>query len=155
MLTIIQRVTHANVVVDNVVIGDIKHGIVALLAIEKKDGEAEAKKLIERVLNYRIFADANDKMNLSLRDVSGGLLLIPQFTLAADTSKGTRPSFTSSAPPGLAEPLFEFAAQYAKQFHPTVACGKFGADMQLSLCNDGPVTFTLRTPANDHKYMLK
>ncbi|MEH6502871.1 MAG: D-aminoacyl-tRNA deacylase [Cycloclasticus sp.] len=155
MLTVIQRVTHANVMVDNAVIGDIKHGIVALLAVEKKDGEAEAEKLIERVLNYRIFADANDKMNLSLRDVSGGLLLIPQFTLTADTNKGTRPSFTSSAPPDLAEPLFEFAVQYAKQLHPTVACGQFGADMQLTLCNDGPVTFTLRTPANGHKSMLK
>jgi D-tyrosyl-tRNA(Tyr) deacylase len=143
MLTVLQRVTHANVVVNNEIIGEIQQGIVALLAIEKEDGEIQAKQLIERILNYRIFADENDKMNLSLRDINGGLLLIPQFTLAADTKKGTRPSFTPAALPAVAEPLFEIALAHAKIQHINVACGKFGADMQVSLCNDGPVTFTL------------
>ncbi len=145
MLTVIQRVTHGSVLVSGLMIGDIKQGVVALVAIEKTDGEAQAKQLIDRILNYRIFADNNDKMNLSLRDIDGGLLLIPQFTLAADTRKGTRPSFTPSAPPSIAKPLFEFVTQYAKQQYNHVSCGEFGADMQVSLCNDGPVTFTLKT----------
>jgi len=145
MLTVIQRVSHANVIVNGQVIGEISQGIVALLAIEKEDSETQAKQLIERILSYRIFADQNDKMNLSLSDINGGLLLIPQFTLAADTKKGSRPSFTSAAPPSTAQPLFEFTAQYAKQRHPVVSLGEFGADMQVSLCNDGPVTFTLST----------
>lgn len=145
MLTVIQRVTHAHVAVNNSIIGDVKQGIVALLAIEKGDTEAEAKQLIDRIFNYRLFADSDDKMNLSLRDINGGLLLIPQFTLAANTKKGNKPSFATAAPPALAEPLFEFAARYAAQQHAHVACGQFGADMQVSLCNDGPVTFTLNT----------
>ncbi|HIG78812.1 MAG TPA: D-tyrosyl-tRNA(Tyr) deacylase [Cycloclasticus sp.] len=143
MLTVIQRVTQAKVVVDGNTIGEIQQGIVALLAIEKGDGEREAKQLIERVLNYRIFADENDKMNLSLRDISGGLLLIPQFTLAADTKKGNRPSFTAAAAPSIASALFDFATHYAKQHHNHIASGQFAANMQVSLCNDGPVTFTL------------
>ena len=105
--------------------------------------EADAEQLIERILNYRIFADADDKMNLSLRDIGGGLLLIPQFTLAANTNKGNRPSFSAAAPPASAKVLFEFALQHAQQLHPQVASGQFGADMQVSLCNNGPVTFTL------------
>lgn len=145
MLTVIQRVSHANVVVNGQIIGEINQGIVALLAVEKEDGETQAKQLIDRILNYRIFADHDDKMNLSLSDINGGLLLIPQFTLAANTTKGNRPSFTSAAPPSIAQPLFEFSAQYAKQQHPAVSLGEFGADMQVSLCNDGPVTFTLST----------
>ena len=145
MLTVIQRVSHANVCVDNIIIGDIKQGIMALLAIEKGDGEADVKQLIDRILNYRIFADADDKMNLNIRQVDGGLLLIPQFTLAADTKKGARPSFTPAAAPSLSKPLFEFAVQYAKQQYSKVSCGRFGADMQVSLCNDGPVTFALKT----------
>lgn len=145
MLTAIQRVTHGNVMVNDLVIGEIKQGIVALIAIEKTDAKTHAKQLIDRILNYRIFADDNDKMNLSLRDINGGLLLIPQFTLAADTRKGTRPSFTPSAPPSIAKPLFKFVTHYAKQQHGPVACGEFGADMQVSLCNDGPVTFNLKT----------
>jgi len=145
MLTVIQRVTHASVTVDQQLIGDIKQGIVALLAIEKLDNEADAKQLIDRVLNYRIFADSDDKMNLSLRDIKGGLLLIPQFTLAANTKKGNRPSFSTTAPPTLAKTLFEFALSYAQQQHPEVCSGLFGADMQVTLCNDGPVTFTLKS----------
>ena len=145
MLTVIQRVTHANVTVNQQLIGEIKQGIVALFAIEKLDNEAEAKQLIERILNYRIFADSDDKMNLSLRDINGGLLLIPQFTLAANTKKGNRPSFSTAAPPALAQTLFEFALNYARQQHPLISSGLFGADMQVSLCNDGPVTFTLKS----------
>ncbi len=145
MLSVIQRVTHANVMVDNSVIGEIKQGIVALVAIEKGDGETEAKQLIDRILNYRIFADADNKMNLSVKNVSGGLLLIPQFTLAANTKKGTRPSFTPAATPSVSKPLFEFTVHYAQQQYKTISSGQFGADMQVSLCNDGPVTFTLKT----------
>ncbi|ORU94156.1 MAG: D-tyrosyl-tRNA(Tyr) deacylase [Cycloclasticus sp. symbiont of Bathymodiolus heckerae] len=145
MLTVIQRVTHASVSVNDIVIGNIDQGIVALLAIEKEDGEEHAKQLIDRIINYRIFPDQDDKMNLSLRNINGGLLLIPQFTLAADTQKGTRPSFTPAAHPRIAKPLFDFTVEYAAQQHPLIACGEFGADMQVSLCNDGPVTFTLKT----------
>ncbi|PCH83180.1 MAG: D-tyrosyl-tRNA(Tyr) deacylase [Piscirickettsiaceae bacterium] len=144
MLTVIQRVVHGSVVINGQLTGDIKQGIVALIAIEKADGEAQAKQLIDRILNYRIFADDNDKMNLSLRDINGGLLLIPQFTLAADTRKGNRPSFTPSASPTIAKPLFQFVTEYAKQQYTHVSCGEFGADMQVSLCNDGPVTFILK-----------
>ncbi len=145
MLTVIQRVSHANVVVNNVVLGEIQQGIVALIGIEKGDTEAQAQQLVDKMLAYRIFADDNDKMNLSLRDINGGLLLIPQFTLAANTQKGTRPSFASSAPPDIAKPLFECVVQYAKQNHHTVTCGEFAADMNVTLCNNGPVTFTLKT----------
>jgi len=145
MLTVIQRVTHANVVVNSAVIAEIKQGIVALLAIEKGDSEVQVKQLIDRILIYRIFSDSDGKMNLSLRDIKGGLLLIPQFTLAANTQKGTRPSFTPAEHPSIAQPLFDFSVEYAKQQHSNIACGQFGADMQVSLCNDGPVTFTLKT----------
>jgi D-tyrosyl-tRNA(Tyr) deacylase len=145
MLTVIQRVSNANVVVNNIVIGEIQKGIVALIGIEKGDTEIQAQQLVDKILAYRIFADDNDKMNLSLCDVNGGLLLIPQFTLAADTQKGTRPSFTSSAPPDIAKPSFEYVVHYAKQVHHTVSCGKFAADMDVTLCNNGPITFTLKT----------
>lgn len=145
MLSVIQRVTHANVMVDGSIIGEIKQGIVALIAIEKGDGETEAKQLIDRILNYRIFADSEDKMNLSLKDINGGLLFIPQFTLAANTKKGTRPSFTSAAPPSISKPLFEYTVHYAQQQYKTISAGQFGADMKVSLCNDGPVTFSLKT----------
>jgi len=145
MLSVIQRVTHANITVNGRIIGEINQGIVALVAIKNRDSEIEAKQLIDRILSYRIFADTVGKMNLSIRDINGGLLLIPQFTLAADTKKGARPSFTPAAPPSLSKPLFDFAVQYAKQQYDKISCGEFGADMQVSLCNDGPVTFTLKT----------
>ena len=145
MLTVIQRVTHASVTANQQRVGEIKQGIVALFAIEKLDTETDAKQLIERILNYRVFADNDDKMNFSLRDIKGGLLLIPQFTLAANTKKGNRPSFSTAAPPTLAKTLFEFALNHAQQLHPLVSSGIFGADMQVSLCNDGPVTFTLKS----------
>ncbi|MGZ5052849.1 MAG: D-aminoacyl-tRNA deacylase [Methylobacter sp.] len=145
MITIIQRVTSAKVTVDNIDIGKIDTGIMALVAVEKEDSEKDAQRLLERILNYRIFADSDDKMNLSLRDIGGGLLLVPQFTLAADTQKGNRPSFTSAAPPEKGRELFGYLQQLARQTYANVEFGRFGADMQVSLVNNGPVTFTLRT----------
>lgn len=145
MITIIQRVTSAKVTVDNVDIGKIDAGIMALVAVEKEDSEKDAQRLLERILNYRIFADSEDKMNLSLRDIGGGLLLVPQFTLAADTQKGNRPSFTSAAPPEKGKELFGYLQQLARQTYANVEFGRFGADMQVALVNNGPVTFTLRT----------
>jgi len=145
MITIIQRVTSAKVTVNNQDIGKIDTGIMALVAVEKADTEKDAQRLLERILNYRIFADSNDRMNLSLRDINGGLLLVPQFTLAADTEKGNRPSFISAAPPEKGKELFDYLQQLAKQTCPHVEFGQFGADMQVSLVNNGPVTFALRT----------
>jgi D-tyrosyl-tRNA(Tyr) deacylase len=145
MITIIQRVTTAKVTVNNQDIGKIDAGIMALVAVEKEDREKDAQRLLERILNYRIFADSDDKMNLSLRDINGGLLLVPQFTLAADTQKGNRPSFTSAAPPERGKELFDYLQQLAKQTYHTVEFGQFGADMQVALINNGPVTFTLKT----------
>jgi D-tyrosyl-tRNA(Tyr) deacylase len=145
MITIIQRVTSAKVTVNNQNIGNIDTGILALIGVEKPDTRQDAQKLLERILNYRIFADENDRMNLSLRDIGGGLLLVPQFTLVADTKKGNRPSFTSAAPPEHGREIFVYLQELAQAAHPVVAFGQFGADMQVSLVNNGPVTFTLRT----------
>lgn len=145
MITIIQRVTTAKVTVEGQAIGAIGQGILALVAVEQDDTEKEADRLLERILNYRIFADSADRMNLSLKDIGGGLLLIPQFTLAADTRKGNRPSFTSAAPPEHGLKLFEYLQSMALKAYPSVQFGRFGADMQVALVNDGPVTFTLRT----------
>jgi D-tyrosyl-tRNA(Tyr) deacylase len=150
MITIIQRVIQSSVTIDNKVIGEIEHGIMALVAVEKEDTEQEATRLLERVLNYRIFSDENDRMNLSLRETNGGLLLVPQFTLAADTEKGNRPSFTSAAPPEHGKQLFQFLSDRAKHCFHTVSCGQFGADMKVALINDGPVTFTLRARPTSH-----
>ncbi|MDD5412336.1 MAG: D-aminoacyl-tRNA deacylase [Methylobacter sp.] len=144
MITIIQRVTTAKVTVNNEVIGAIDTGILALVAVEKEDTQKSAERLLERILNYRIFADSDDRMNLSLRDINGGLLLVPQFTLAADTQNGNRPSFISAAPPEKGKELFDFLQQLAKQTYPNVEFGQFGADMQVALVNSGPVTFTLK-----------
>jgi len=145
MISIIQRVTTAKVTVNNQEIGKIDTGIMALVAVEKDDTQKDAERLLERILNYRIFADDNDRMNLSLRDIKGGLLLVPQFTLAADTQKGNRPSFTSAAPPEKGRQLFGYLQHLATSTYPNVQFGQFGADMQVSLINNGPVTFTLRT----------
>lgn len=145
MLTVIQRVTSATVTVNRQEIAKIDSGIMALVAVEKDDSEKEAQRLLERILNYRIFADANGRMNLSLRDINGGLLLVPQFTLAADTNNGNRPSFTPAAAPEKGRQLFDYLQQLAKSIYAFVQFGQFGADMQVSLVNDGPVTFTLRT----------
>lgn len=148
MLTVIQRVTTAKVTVNHHVVGEINTGILALIAVEKDDNETTAQRLLEKILNYRIFADENDRMNLSLRDIQGGLLLIPQFTLAANTEKGNRPSFTYAAAPEQAVKLFDYLRSLAAATYPHVAFGEFGADMQVSLVNDGPVTFTLRANVN-------
>lgn len=144
MIALIQRVSEARVVVAGATVGEIRRGILALVGVERGDGEAEAARLAERVIGYRIFADAAGKMNLSLADIHGGLLAVPQFTLAADTAKGARPSFSSAASPAEGERLFARFVVNARQRHASVATGEFGADMQVSLVNDGPVTFWLQ-----------
>jgi D-aminoacyl-tRNA deacylase len=144
MITVIQRVIRADVVVNNQTIGEIGGGIMALVAVEKFDNEQTVQRLLERILNYRIFADANGLMNLSLRDIQGGLLLVPQFTLAADTDKGNRPSFAAAAPPERGLALFSHLQRIARDSYFNVQFGQFGADMKVSLVNDGPVTFTLQ-----------
>ena len=144
MIALLQRVTRAQVDVDGVNVGQIGRGILLLLGVEKADTAADAQRLLERVLGYRIFADDAGKMNLSLRDIAGGLRIVPQFTLPADTRKGTRPSFTPAADPLLGRELFELFYNQATQYYPNVSKGVFGADMQVSLVNDGPVTFWLQ-----------
>ncbi len=144
MIGLLQRVTAASVEIDGETVGRIDRGLLVLVGVEKKDDEARAERLLERILGYRIFADDADRMNLSLRDTGGGLLLVPQFTLAADTRKGRRPSFDPAAPPALGEQLFNHMLARARTLHPTVASGRFGADMQVHLTNDGPATFWLQ-----------
>lgn len=143
MQGLIQRVTHANVAIEKQIVGEIKQGIVLLLGVEKEDDEPVADKLLHKVSNYRIFSDENDKMNLSLKDIQGELLVISQFTLAANTKKGMRPSFSSAATPDQAQALYNYFVEQAKLLGIKVATGVFAADMQVSLCNDGPVTFNL------------
>jgi D-aminoacyl-tRNA deacylase len=145
MIGLLQRVSHASVSVDNRPIGEIGRGLLVLVGVERGDDEGKARRLLERLLSYRIFADADDKMNLSVSDIDGAMLLVPQFTLAADTNKGTRPSFTSAATPQEAKRLFDYLLQQAKQSPITIQSGQFGADMQIALLNDGPVTFWLKT----------
>jgi D-aminoacyl-tRNA deacylase len=147
MIGLIQRVTRADVRVNGEVVGEIERGILALIGVRKGDDTAAADRLLERLLAYRIFPDAEGKMNLSLLDVRGGLLLVPQFTLAADTRKGTRAGFSTAAPPEMARGLFEHLLRTARGSQLSVAAGIFGADMQVSLVNDGPVTFWLETPS--------
>ena len=143
MKGLIQRVSQAQVKVDDEVVGAINQGILLLLGVEQADGLQEADKLLHKVLNYRIFADEQGKMNLSVKDIGGGLLIVSQFTLAAETKKGLRPSFSSAAHPALAEELYQYFVMQAQQQHNQVATGIFAADMKVSLCNDGPVTFML------------
>lgn len=143
MIALIQRVSEAAVRVDGEVIGGIGAGLLALIAVQPDDTHAKATRLLEKILNYRVFPDDAGRMNRSLRDTNGGLLLVSQFTLAADTSKGTRPSFTSAAAPELAAQTFEQFVSAAHAAHEDVASGRFGAHMQVSLVNDGPVTFWL------------
>ncbi len=145
MLALIQRVTSASVAVDGAVVGAIGPGLLALMAVEPGDTDALIQRMVERLLGYRVFADANGKMNLSLADTGGGLLLVSQFTLAADTRSGMRPSFTTAAPPAEAERGFDRLVELCRQRHaPGVETGRFGAHMVVSLVNDGPVTFLLR-----------
>ena len=147
MIALIQRVTHAQVVVAGEVIGQIKQGLLVLLCAECRDGAQQAQMLCEKLLKYRVFSDQQGKMNLSVRDIEGGILLVPQFTLAADTNSGTRPSFTPAAPPALAKELFDHFVTLTKAQYADVQTGQFGADMQVTLCNDGPVTFWLESKA--------
>lgn len=143
MITLLQRVTHARVEVSKETIAEIKSGILVLVGVQADDDESSARHYVERLLNYRVFSDLEGKMNLSLKDIDGGLLLVPQFTLAANTKKGRRPSFTSAANPQHGEQIFDLMVEYAHAEHSQVECGRFGADMQLHLVNDGPVTFIL------------
>ena len=144
MKGLLQRVSGARVEVGGEIVGSIDQGLLVLVAVEPGDTEAQAAKLVHKLLNYRVFSDADGKMNLSLADVSGGLLLVSQFTLAADTKSGLRPSFSTAAPPALAQALFNHLLAQAKRLHPVVESGQFGADMQVHLVNDGPVTFLLQ-----------
>ncbi|GAA6151741.1 D-aminoacyl-tRNA deacylase [Pseudoteredinibacter isoporae] len=144
MKGLIQRVRHANVVIDGEEVGAIEQGILLLLGIEKHDTEEQADKLLDKLLKYRIFSDAEERMNLSVSDIEGGVLAISQFTLAAETKKGLRPGFSTAKPPAEAEVLYDYFVQRLRDKHQgKVASGQFGADMKVSLCNDGPVTFML------------
>ena len=150
MIGLLQRVSAAQVAVEGEVIAAIGRGLMVLVGVERGDGTAQADRLVERLLGYRVFADDDGKMNLSVHDIDGGLLLVPQFTLAADTRKGMRPSFTPAAAPEQGQALFDYLVTQAQRFHHKVFTGRFGADMQVALTNDGPVTFWLRvTPEGD------
>jgi D-aminoacyl-tRNA deacylase len=146
VIALIQRVTRAGVQVDGQLVGAIERGVLALIGVRRGDDKVAAERLLERLLAYRIFPDTQDRMNLSVRDVAGGLLLVPQFTLAADTQKGTRAGFSTAAAPEDARELFTYLLERAQGAHKPVAAGVFGADMQVSLVNDGPVTFWLEAP---------
>ncbi|MGM0552343.1 MAG: D-aminoacyl-tRNA deacylase [Pseudomonadota bacterium] len=143
MIALLQRVSEARVHVGERVVGEIGRGLLALVAVEPGDREAAAERLLDRLLGYRVFPDAEGRMNLGLAETGGGLLLVPQFTLAADTRKGMRPSFTGAASPEHGAALFDYLAERARARHQPVATGEFGADMQVDLTNDGPVTFWL------------
>lgn len=144
MIALIQRVSQARVRVGAAVAGEIGPGLLAFVCAERGDARREADALLDKLLAFRVFADAAGKMNRSVRDVAGGLLLVSQFTLAADTGSGTRPSFTPAAPPTIGRELFEHFVARARELHPCVAAGEFGAMMQVELTNDGPVTFWLQ-----------
>lgn len=145
MKALLQRVSQARVEVAGECVGAIAGGLLVLVGVEPQDTLGSADKLLHKLLNYRVFNDAAGKMNLSLKDVAGGLLLVSQFTLAADTKSGLRPGFSTAATPALGAELFDYLLAQARQQHATVACGQFGADMQVHLVNDGPVTFLLQT----------
>jgi D-aminoacyl-tRNA deacylase len=145
-MSLVQRVRGAHVDVHNVRVGEIGHGLLVFVCAEPQDDDSVADKLVGKLLKLRIFADDTGKMNKSVQDVQGGLLIVSQFTLAADTSGGNRPSFTAAAPPALGRALYERVVDVARASHPQVACGEFGADMQVHLVNDGPVTIPLRVP---------
>ncbi len=145
MIGLLQRVTEARVEIAGETVGEIGPGLLVLIGVEKEDTQQSADRLLERLLGYRVFADEQGKMNLSVRDISGGLLLVSQFTLAADTRKGRRPSFSRAASPQLGEALYDYLVEQARRQHQDTATGRFGADMQIHLVNDGPVTFWLQT----------
>lgn len=145
MIALLQRVTSASVTVEGETVGAIEAGLLVLVAVEPGEGEPQAQRMCERLLGYRVFSDQAGRMNLSLAETGGGLLLVPQFTLAADTRKGMRPSFTTAAAPGEGRRWFERLVELARAAHPGVATGRFGAHMQVRSVNDGPVSFVLRT----------
>jgi D-tyrosyl-tRNA(Tyr) deacylase len=147
MIGLLQRVSHAEVRVDARNVGFIQSGLMVLVAVERGDTEQQADRLLERLLTYRVFPDAEDRMNRSLQDTGGGLLLVSQFTLAADTRKGTRPGFSPAAQPQEGKRLFEYLVARARERHRVVETGEFGANMQVTLTNDGPVTFWLQVGA--------
>lgn len=144
MIALIQRVKQAKVEVSGQVVGEISQGILVLLGVEKNDDQVKAKKLSQKVLNYRIFSDENDKMNLNVQQVQGALLIVSQFTLVADTQSGNRPSFSSGASPQLGQELYQYFIDCCQQSEIPCESGRFGADMQVTLVNDGPVTFQLQ-----------
>jgi D-tyrosyl-tRNA(Tyr) deacylase len=144
MIGLLQRVTSASVAISDRRVAEINQGLLVLVGVEREDSFQKSDRLLERLLGYRVFPDEDGRMNLSLRDIRGGLLLVPQFTLAADTQKGTRPGFSSAATPDEGARLFDYLCQQATALHDKVGVGQFGADMQVSLINDGPVTFWLQ-----------
>ena len=144
MIALLQRVSEASVRVDNKITGQITRGLLVFIGVEKEDSETQANRMVERILTYRVFPDAQDKMNLCVAEIKGGILLVPQFTLAADTRKGTRPSFSTAAPPEKGSLLFDYVVAQTRRMHHEVQTGVFGADMKVSLINDGPVTFWLQ-----------
>lgn len=146
MIALLQRVSVASVAVEGAVIGRIDRGLLVFVGVQRGDQEAQADRLLERLLTYRVFGDDAGRMNRSLQDVAGGLLLVSQFTLAADTSKGTRPGFSPAADPAEGRRLFDYVVRKARERHGVVQTGEFGADMQVALVNDGPVTFWLEVP---------
>ena len=143
MKALLQRVSHASVRVDGAIVGEIEQGLLVLLGLDKNDSPELGERMLDKILAYRLFADDNDRMNRSVADIGGGVLLVSQFTLSADTRKGLRPSFSSAMPPAEAEPLYQTMLASLQGKHDTVAAGSFGADMQVALVNDGPVTFLL------------
>ncbi|NQD36159.1 D-tyrosyl-tRNA(Tyr) deacylase [Permianibacter sp. IMCC34836] len=145
MIALLQRVSSAQVSVDNVVLGAIDRGLLIFLCAEPDDREPDIDRFLNRLLDYRIFSDEAGKMNRSVRAIAGSVLLIPQFTLAADTRSGLRPGFSNAASPAVGKQLFDYAWQRLQALHPASACGRFGADMQVALVNDGPATFWLRS----------
>ena len=144
MIGLLQRVSEARVKVDRQVVGEIGSGVLALIGVEKGDGPKQVERLLDRTLGYRLFPDARGRMNLGLKDTGGGLLLVPQFTLAANTGKGLRPGFAAAAEPAQAREYFDYMVELAARLHQPVASGVFGANMAVSLVNQGPVTFYLR-----------
>jgi len=148
MIGLLQRVREARVEVNGETVGAISTGLLVLVGVERGDGESQAQRLLQRILGYRVFGDAQGRMNHSVRDIQGGLLLVPQFTLAADTRKGFRPSFTPAADPEQGQRLFEYLVSQARAEHSPIATGQFGANMQVGLLNDGPVTLWLQTKAD-------
>ena len=152
MIALMQRVTQGRVTIDGATVGAIGPGLVALICAERNDGVKQSDALVRKLLGYRVFADAQGKMNLNLGDIGGGLLLVPQFTLAADTNSGTRPSFTPAAQPELGRQLFARFVEQARELHASVETGRFGAYMQVELTNDGPVTFWLQVQARQEEH---